>query len=129
MKFIQRVERLHFGDGNFHILERLKLTPVRFEANWSQSSNFNAIAPSILVTWASNGKVKSSLRFSIDIAEQYSLDNLLHWYRQTWKMPEPEEREFIKYQILSNVSVKMNGFSFACEVFMEPLDDEDLVVN
>jgi hypothetical protein len=30
MRFIQRVERLHSEDRNFHILERLNLTPVRF---------------------------------------------------------------------------------------------------
>ena len=30
MKFIQRVERLHSEDRNFHIIESLNLTPVRF---------------------------------------------------------------------------------------------------
>ncbi|CAJ0845029.1 10701_t:CDS:2, partial [Entrophospora sp. SA101] len=30
MKFIQRVERLHVEDKNFHILESLNLTIVRF---------------------------------------------------------------------------------------------------
>ncbi|CAG8817891.1 3_t:CDS:1, partial [Dentiscutata erythropus] len=29
MKFIQRVERLHPEDRNFHIIESLNLTPVR----------------------------------------------------------------------------------------------------
>lgn len=47
---------------------------------------------------------------------------------------EPEEREFIKYQILSNVGVEINGFSLRKSLkliifFLETFDPKSQEIN